>query len=187
MNVGMAALQDHEDYDVDLPSEVPAEDSGGQDCGARYLRILCRLTLIKSRIYKELYSTKAFGKSSSEVRAAVYGLDAELEKWKRDNPYMDVLSSSSSPTGAAGKEDVELIAKIGQRLAYYNSLIVVHRMPFLHEVVEWSSLHPDSDSNIDFKTVFAESYGSVEVCVQAARDSLKLIDLLPWRDVGYAW
>ncbi|KAL1966660.1 hypothetical protein VTN77DRAFT_4071 [Rasamsonia byssochlamydoides] len=184
---GMAALQDYEDFDVDLPSDDPPEGGAGlelsrQNWTVRYFRILCQHTVIKSRIYKELYSTKALAKSISEVRATVAELNAELEKWKRENPYIN----ASSPSGA-GKDDMELIARLGQRLSYYNSLIIIHRMPLLHEMTAWSRLQQRVDPKVDFKSIFAESYESTQVCVQAARDSLKLIDQLPWRDVGYAW
>ncbi|KKA22818.1 C6 transcription factor [Rasamsonia emersonii CBS 393.64] len=187
INVGTAALQDYEDFDVDLPSDDLSEgaavsEMGRQNCGVRYFRTLCQHTVIRSRIYKELYSTKALTKSISEVRATVNKLSAELEKWKRDNPYISVPSSAD-----AAKDDVELISRIGQRLSYYNSLIIIHRMPFLHEVLVWRG-HPSlSGPNVDYKSIYGESYESIQLCVQAARDSLKLINQLPWRDIGYAW
>lgn len=159
-------------------------EPGRQRCGVRYFRTLCQHTVIKSRIYKELYSTKALAKSISEVRATVNELSAELEKWKRENPYISISSSSAD----AGKDDMELISRLGQRISYYNSLIMIHRMPFLREVLVWTRSHPSlSGPNVDFKSIFGESYESIQLCVQAARDSLKLINQLPWRDIGYAW
>lgn len=183
---GNAPAQDVDDFDVDLPEDDHDDgytSSADNNCNIPFFRQLCRLTVIKSRIYGKLYSAKSLTKSSPEVHATVKELNAELEEWKRNNPVDEQL-----PQGAADADNLMGISQIGLQLAYYNSVIMINRIPLLHDF--FSTPHLTNDpckQNTHPRPLSAQSSYSTNICVQAARDSLKLVTTMPWGDIAWIW
>jgi hypothetical protein len=39
----------------------------------------------------------------------------------------------------------------------------------------------------DYRRIMREAVASTAICVQAARDTLKLVNNLPWGDIAWIW
>ncbi|KAF7594775.1 hypothetical protein BBP40_008278 [Aspergillus hancockii] len=141
------------------------------------------MTLIKSRIYSKLYAAKALQKTSpKEVYNIVRELQEELEEWHSASPFSQQLK----PRGA-GEDFLVGFATAGLQFGYYNSKIMIHRLPL---ILHFAYLHHstiDVKWDVDHKTIFNESSAASAICVQAARDTLKLVNNLPWGDIAWIW
>lgn len=173
VRAGSSPAQSVDDFDVSLP-EVDAENP-------LFFRQLCCLTIIKSRIYSKLYSAKALQRNPEEICRIVNDLHRELEEWRSENPF-----DNSCLQHVEGKGFLLGFASVGLQFVYYNSLIMVHRMPLLlhyyaNRVGSEIQLHIDPASFAD------QSQVSIAVCVNAARDTLKLVNVMPWGDIAWIW
>lgn len=154
------------DHDPEVSSDIP------------FFRQLCRMSLIKTRIYCQLYTAKALLKPPHEIYQTVKALHAELEEWKRDYPL------SEEPKLKVAEADFLFgFATIGLHYVYYNALIMIHRIPLLLNFMVSSRDEPG-----DLKSL-SKSYASKSavICVQAARDTLRLMNNMPWGDIAWIW
>lgn len=142
------------------------------------------MTVIKSRIYSKLYAAKALlNKSPTEICEIVRELHAELEEWKSADPF---LQQSLKQRGA-GDDFLMGFACAGLQFVYYNCLIMIHRLPlvihfaYMHRLASGGRVQPDS------MTILNQASSSTVICAQAARDTLKLVNNLPWGDVAWIW
>ena len=182
-------LQHPDDSDLDLPGEDPQAFNDTLENGCMWsiklFRSTCTHALLLSSIYRELYATKAFYKSFSEVCKTVTKLNDQLSEWKRKYSCLSYTPPKSKESKDLNRdEEVKIIAHISEKLGYLNSLILINRMPLLFEVAALKRMHP---GRIAVKSVSATSRNHNLICLHAARDSLKLLDRLPWRDVGFSW
>lgn len=144
---------------------------------------MCHMAVIKNRIYNRLYATKALlNKSPSEVLEIVRELHQDLEKWKSESAF-------SQSMGQRGPGDDFLVgfATAGLQCLYYNSLIIVHRLPQMMNFAYMHRLANGSRMPFDYKRIMREAVASTAICVQAARDTLKLVNNLPWGDIAWIW
>lgn len=173
MRAGSAPAQHVDDFDVGLPEVDPN--------GTPFFRQLCSLNIIKSRIYSRLYSTKGLQNSPEEICQIVRELHAELEEWKNDNPI-----DNSHLNHVNGDGFLLGFASVGLQFVYFNSLIMIHRMPL---VLYYYARTLENESRIHFdpKWFGDQSRESASVCVQAARDTLRLVNSMPWGDIAWIW
>lgn len=136
------------------------------------------MALIKSRIYCRLYSAKALLKHPREILQTVKELYAELEAWKKDNLFGD------EPRFKVTETDFLFgFASIGLEFGYFNALIMIHRIPLLLNYIITSRDDPE-----DLKLLSkAHAAKSGVICVQAARDTLRMVNNMPWGDVTWIW
>lgn len=136
------------------------------------------MALIKSRIYCRLYAAKALLKPPREIFQTVKELHAELEAWKKDYPFdVEPRLKIAEPEFLSG------FASIGLHFVYYNALIMIHRIPLL-----LNYLIASRDESEDLKSLSkAHAAKSGVICVQAARDTLRMVKKMPWGDIAWIW
>ncbi|PLN84559.1 hypothetical protein BDW42DRAFT_162219 [Aspergillus taichungensis] len=178
---GNAPTQHYEDLDVEFPVEEESEFVLTNNTS--FFRQLCSMTVIKSRIYNKLYATTALeNKSALEIIGIVRGLHADLEKWKATSAFDLALKHERG-----GEDFLVGFASAGLQFVYYNSLIMVHRVPLVIHFIYAHRLATGGQVPIDLKAILKESLTSTAVCVQAARDTLRLVNNLPWGDIAWIW
>jgi hypothetical protein len=118
-------------------------------------------------------------KPTREIYQAVRELHAELEDWKRDYPLND------EPKLQVAESDFLFgFASIGLHFAYYNALIMIHRVPLLlHYLV---GQRGESPPELKLLSIANASRSGV-ICVQAARDTLSMVNNMPWGDIAWIW
>lgn len=178
---GLSPVQNLDDLDLDLPN-ADSEDGSETDWSTPFFRISCQHTLIRFKIYQELYSSRALGKPLTDLQRAVDELNMELESWRRENPYL--RSKSSVKTFLDTEQELKIVSICSQWLAYNNSLILINRVPLIHEVVLRKG--PLTTLN-DFSSFSSNAQKGNWTCIQAARDSLKILQGLPSREMGCSW
>lgn len=167
---------------MDLPAEGIDE---GFPLGSHssFFRHLCQLTITKGRIYCKLYSTKALnGMSIIDIFRVVDQLHTELEEWKNDSAVDIQLKLKP-----AGEDFLFGFGSAGLRFVYYNSLIMIHRIPLIVHFVHARYVSRDRQKTSELRRIADQSAASSTICVQAARDTLKLVNSLPWGDIAWIW
>ncbi|EAW11343.1 transcription factor domain-containing protein [Aspergillus clavatus NRRL 1] len=182
IRTGNAPTQHLDDFDV----EIPTEDSEIEPIlsnNKSFFQQLCRIAVIKGRIYAKLYCAKAFqNKTAAEVVQIVRELHAELEEWRADNTYDEQLKQ-----GATGEDFLRGFASAGMQLVYYNSLILIHRVPLVIHFAQQRHLASVESGPYDTNIILKELSLSVAICTEAARGTLRLVNNLPWGDVAWIW
>lgn len=87
----------------------------------------------------------------------------------------------------AGEDFLFGFATAGLRLVYYNLLIMVHRIPLIVHFIHARHIPPDRQKASDLRLIANQSATSATICLQAARDTLKLVNSLPWGDIAWIW
>ncbi|GCB17746.1 uncharacterized transcriptional regulatory protein PB24D3.01 [Aspergillus awamori] len=179
---GSAPAQHFEDFDVDFPVDhihdpfVKARDGS-------FFRHLCQITVIKSRVFSKLYAAKALeNKSPEEIYNNIRELHGELEEWKRVN----ALEFRMKQRGA-GQDFLLGFASAGLQFVYYNTMIMIHRLPLM---IQFASAHYIARGHhppMDYDLISSEASASAAICVQAARDTVRLVNNLPWGDIAWIW
>ncbi|PWY78530.1 hypothetical protein BO94DRAFT_180223 [Aspergillus sclerotioniger CBS 115572] len=179
---GSAPAQHYEDFDVDFP----AENSGDAFVKARdssFFRQLCQLTLIKSRVFSKLYSAKALeNKAPEEIYDNIRELHEELEEWKRVNSFEFRMKQRG-----AGEDFLIGFASAGLQFVYYNTMIMIHRLPLMIQFASAHYIAKGDPPPMDHDLIMREATASSAVCVQAARDTVRLVNNLPWGDIAWIW
>lgn len=173
VRVGSAPAQNVDDFDVGLP-EVDHNSTFS-------FRQMCSLNVIKGRIQGRLYSARGLQKTPEELCQTVKELHAELEEWRNANPI-----DSSHLDQIKGDGFLAGFASIGLQLVYYNCLIMIHRLPL---VLYYYARRFENESRIHFDPRWFgdQPHVSASVCVQAARETLRLVNSMPWGDVAWIW
>lgn len=164
-----------DDFDVEFPSDNIDEEESSPDLA--WFSLLARLSVIKGQIYMKLYSAKSLRKSPPEIIATINELNAELDKWKSNGQITIQRRKTMEEQDAMFK-----LSRMALQLAYYNAVIMVNRMPVLHD----SFLAAHFPAAIT-RPYLSQALASNAICVQAARDSLKLMTTMPWGDVAWMW
>ncbi|EED20142.1 fungal specific transcription factor, putative [Talaromyces stipitatus ATCC 10500] len=182
---GRPPVQDDDDMNVELPSEIPPDNAGlipliGEGT-VNMFRLMCRFAIIESRVYKRLYSTKAAKQSDGELLNTIGELDRELEEWK------DSIPVDYRPEHEIKATHPPLILHVMiLHFAYYNCLTTIHRMAVHHGY--WTSRL----SNYAIQGLYARPlnprvFSSANICVTAARASINLIKYIPQGDFACVW
>ncbi|KAJ9236948.1 transcriptional regulator family: Fungal Specific TF [Paecilomyces variotii] len=164
-----------DDFDVDFPTDNIDDQEDGPD--VQWFSLLARLSVIKGRIYKRLYSAKSLRRSPREIIATIKELNAELDEWKSNS--QEIVHREQ---GNDERDFMFNLSRMALELAYYNAVIMVNRMPVLHD----SFLVVHFPAAVT-RPYFAQALESNAICVQAARDSLRLMNTMPWGDVAWMW
>ncbi|TQB72697.1 hypothetical protein MPDQ_006562 [Monascus purpureus] len=184
IRLGSAPAQNLDDFDVDYPQAESDEESLSEDSSVYlgFFRQFCLLSVIRGRIYVRLYGANSFEQRPADICEAVHELSANLEEWWNECPFQNQFKlKPGAPDFLFG------LASIGLRLVYYNSLIMIHRMlPLLNVMVGRNSMWR-SKLHIDMASLDNQASSSSAICLQAARDSLKLVNHMPWGDVSWLW
>lgn len=183
---GRPPVQDDDDMNVELPSEIPPDNVGiiplvtgeGQ---FNIFKVMCRFAIIQSRVYKRLYSTKASKQSDGEILNTIGELDKELEEWK-DNIPLDYRPEHEIKT-----THTPLILHVMIiHFAYYNCLTTIHRMAVHHGY--WTSrLSNYAIQGLNIRPLNPRVFSSANICVSAARASINLIKYIPQGDFACVW
>jgi hypothetical protein len=139
------------------------------------------MSIIKGRIYSRLYSAKALLRPPLEIYKTVKELHKELENWRGDYPF------TSEPKLKPGAPDFLLgFASVGLHFVYYNALIMIHRIPLLLHYSITSKETSKESKELEALSIRRASK-SASIGAQAARDTLKLINNMPWGDIAWTW
>ncbi|CAI7623692.1 unnamed protein product [Penicillium viridicatum] len=178
LRVGNAPSQHQDDFDVPLPEELESDKHGETASNIPFFRELCRMSLIKSRIYSRLYSVTALEKPPVEIYKTVKELYAELEQWKRESPAL--AEPGMKPTE---RDFLFGFASIGLHFVYHNAVIMIHRVPILLDYMITARKEPENVQSISK----AHASRSAAITAQAARDTLKVVNNMPWGDIAWTW
>jgi hypothetical protein len=180
IRLGNAPTQHFDDFDIEIPSDENVAGLVMADNKLFFPR-LCRIAVLRSRIYRLFYSARALeNKSTANICEMIHQLHAELDSWKSEC-HFDLLLKRRG----AGEDFLAGFASAGLFLVYYNSLIMIHRLPMLINFIYQS--RADSVPEFDLTLILSQSSSSTAICVQAARDTLKLVNNLPWGDIAWIW
>ncbi|KAK2767420.1 hypothetical protein FQN54_003576 [Arachnomyces sp. PD_36] len=183
---GRPPVQDDDDMNVELPSEDPPDNVGNIPLAdgkgkVNLFRLMCTFATIESKVYKQLYSTKASRQSDGELLNTIGELDRELEEWK------DGIPLDFRPEYEIKASHTPLILHIVVlHFAYYNCLTTIHRMSVHHGY--WTSrLSNYAIQGLNARPLNPRVFSSAVLCVQAARASIHLIKYIPQGDFACVW
>ncbi|MCJ1351462.1 MAG: hypothetical protein MMC33_001446 [Icmadophila ericetorum] len=183
---GRPPAQDDDDMNVELPSADPPDNVGNIPLAdgkgkTNLFRLMCTFATIESKVYKQLYSTKAAKQSDGALLNTIGELDHELEEWK-DNIPIDFrpeheIKASHTPL---------ILHVVVLHFAYYNCLTTIHRMSVHHGY--WTSrLSNYAIQGLNARPLNPRVFSSAALCVQAARASIHLIRYIPQGDYACVW
>ena len=136
------------------------------------------MSLIKSHIYSRLYSATALEKPPVDIYKTVKELHAELEGWKRGSPTLTEPIRKHT-----GGDFLFGFASIGLHFVYHNAVIMIHRVPiFLNYMV---TARKESEKVVSISK--AHALRSAAIGAQAARETLKVVNNMPWGDIAWTW
>jgi len=184
VRTGIPVLQDDDDMNVELPNENPEDGLGilMLDNGEGHLnifRLMAQFSMIEAKVHRELYSTKAAGKTWEEVLNTVGELDSELEDWKETIPIECQpeyeVKMSNSPLS---------LHLIQMHFAYYNCLRTIHKASIIANPMSRSD---KSWQKTDVSALNNRLQSSATMCLSTARASVRMVRSLPLQDVGFVW
>ncbi|KAL8949834.1 MAG: hypothetical protein Q9222_004099 [Ikaeria aurantiellina] len=183
---GRPPAQDDDDMNVDLPSEDPIDNIGNIPLAdgkgkINLFRLMCSFAVIESKVYKQLYSTKASKQSDGALLNTIGEIDKELEEWK------DAIPIDIRPEHEIKAAHPPLVLHIVVlHFAYYNCLTTIHRMSVHHGY--WTSrLSNYAIQGLNARPLNPRVFSSAALCVQAARASIHLIRYIPQGDYSCVW
>lgn len=183
---GRPPAQDDDDMNVDLPSadpddnigNIPLSDGKGK---VNLFRLMSEFATIESKVYKQLYATKATKQTDGELLNTIGHLDQLLEEWK------DSIPVDFRPEHEIKASHTPLILHIVVlHFAYYNCLTTIHRMSVHHGY--WTSrLSNFALQGLNARPLNPRVFSSAALCVSAARASVHLIKYIPQGDFACVW
>ncbi|OJJ46916.1 hypothetical protein ASPZODRAFT_15606 [Penicilliopsis zonata CBS 506.65] len=179
---GSAPSQHADDIDIGFPESIEDDTTSPHPCNISFFSQLSHLSWIRSRIYGRLYSTRSLDQMPEEACATVVELSRELEEWRRDHPFEMHVKQRPS-----GKDFLLGFASIGIQLVYYNALIMVNRFPSLLCLCYRSDPMNASSMRHITPQLAKQTSTSTAICMQAARDTLALVNSMPWGDIAWIW
>ncbi|KAL8803518.1 MAG: hypothetical protein Q9182_003119 [Xanthomendoza sp. 2 TL-2023] len=183
---GRPPAQDDDDMNVDLPSEDPMDNIGNIPLAdgkgkINLFRLMCSFSVIESKVYRQLYSTKASKQSDGALLNTIGDLDKELEVWKDSIP-VDIRPEHEIK--AAHPPLVLHIVVL--HFTYYNCLTTIHRMSVHHGY--WTNRLSDfAIQGLNARPLNPRVFSSAALCVEAARASIHLIKYIPQGDYSCVW
>lgn len=183
---GRPPAQDDDDMNVEMPTDDPKDNIGNIPLAdgkgkANLFKFMVEFAVIESKVYKQLYSTKASKQSDGELLNTIGELDKELEDWK-DRIPIDIrpeheIKATHTPL---------VLHVVVLHFAYYNCLTTIHRMSVHHGF--WTSrLSNYAIQGLNARPLNPRVFSSAALCVQAARASIHLIRYIPQGDYSCVW
>lgn len=186
LRAGRPPAQDDDDMNVELPDADPEDNIGNIPLAdgkgkMNLFRTMCEFSVIESKVYNRLYSTKATKQSDGELLNAIGELDQELEEWK-DNIPIDFR-----PEHEIKANHTPLILHVVMlHFAYYNCLTTIHRMSVHHGF--WTSrLSNYAIQGLNSRALNPRVYSSAALCTASARASISLLKYIPQGDFNCVW
>ncbi|KAK3299428.1 fungal-specific transcription factor domain-containing protein [Chaetomium fimeti] len=183
---GRPPAQDDNDMNVELPDADPADGIGNIPLAdgkgkMNLFRVMCELSIVESRVYTKLYSTKATKQSDGELLNTIGELDKELEDWK------DRIPIDFRPEHEIKASHTPLILHIVMlHFNYYNCLTTIHRMSIHHGY--WTSRLSDfAIQGLNARPLNPRIFSSAALCTSAARASISLLKYIPQGDFSCVW
>lgn len=183
---GRPPAQDDDDMNVELPSADPEDNIGNIPLAdgkgkVNLFRLMAEFSTIESKVYKQLYSTKAAKQSDGELLNTIGQLDHELEEWKDSIPIdfrpEHEIKASHTPL---------ILHVVVLHFTYYNCLTTIHRMSVHHGY--WTSrLSNYAIQGLNARPLNPRVFSSAALCVSAARASIHLIKYVPQGDFACVW
>ncbi|TVY15369.1 Fusaridione A cluster transcription factor fsdR [Lachnellula arida] len=183
---GRPPAQDDDDMNVELPSADPEDNIGNIPLAdgkgkLNLFRLMAEFATIESKVYKQLYSTKAAKQSDGELLNTIGDLDQQLEEWKDSIPIdfrpEHEIKASHTPL---------ILHVVVLHFAYYNCLTTIHRMSIHHGY--WTSrLSNYAIQGLNARPLNPRVFSSAALCVSAARASIHLIKYVPQGDFQCVW
>ncbi|KAG0156138.1 hypothetical protein PDIDSM_3314 [Penicillium digitatum] len=184
LRVGIPLAQRDDDMDVLLPTEVPPDNMGtvsttDQRRTFNVFRSMCELALIRSQIYKHLYSVAAADRPLVEVAAAVAMLNEKLQLWKDSIPTE--FQPESKRFSAFPKSSTISATLLFLHFSYFSCLIAIHRVPAARgsrlamDLVERNNVY-----NVPHPVVSM----SESLCTTAATASINLMKYIPKSNIA---
>lgn len=171
---------------IELPNEDPADNIGNIPLSdgkgkLNIFRLQCRFSIIQSKVYKQLYSTRAARQSDGELLNTIGELDRELEEWK------DGIPIDFRPEHEIKATHRPLVLHIVVlHLSYYNCLATIHRMSVHHGY--WTSrLSNYAIQGLNARPLNPRVFSSAALCVTAARSTIHLIKYIPQGNFCCVW
>ncbi|KAK5663112.1 hypothetical protein OQA88_6529 [Cercophora sp. LCS_1] len=183
---GRPPAQDDDDMNVELPDADPADGIGNIPLAdgkgkMNLFRVMCELSIIESKVYRRLYSTKAARQADGELLNTIGELDQELDDWK------DSIPIDFRPEHEIKASHTPLILHIVMlHFTYYNCLTTIHRMSIHHGY--WTSrLSNYAIQGLNAKPLNPRVFSSAALCTSAARASISLLKYIPQGDFSCVW
>lgn len=183
---GRPPAQDDDDMNVELPTENPNDNIGNIPLAdgkgnTNLFRLMCTFAIIESKVYRQLYSSKASKQSDGTLLNTIGELDKELEDWKEGIPLdfrpEHEIKASHTPL---------VLHIVVLHFAYYNCLTTIHRMSVHHGY--WTSrLSNYAIQGLNARPLNPRVFSSAALCVQAARASIHLLKYVPEGDYSCVW
>ena len=140
-------------------------------------RAMCTLSLIESKVFRELYTTKARESTPDARLQSISHLDKELQEWR------DAIPQQIRPEYEIECEPENRFAILILHFGYYNCLTAMHRASVHHG--SWTSedheKHVQDDSNFSPSVPRSTNSGpsprvfaSYALCISAARSTICL-------------
>lgn len=183
---GRPPAQDDDDWNVDFPSEDPADGIGNVPIPdgsgkVNLFKKFAEFAVINGKVYSRLYSVKATKQTDGELLATISELDQELELWK------DSLPHDFQPEHGVSKTQGPLLVHLTLlHLGYYNSLTTIHRRSIHHGY--WTGrLAQYAIEGRNVMPLNHRVFSSAALCVTAARMSIALLNYVPADDYTLMW
>lgn len=183
---GRPPAQDDDDMNVELPDADPADNIGNIPLAdgkgkMNLFRIICEFSVIESKVYRRLYSTKASKQTDGELLNTIGELDKELEDWK------DKIPIDFRPEHEIKASHTPLILHIVMlHFTYYNCLTTIHRMS-VHRGYWTNRLSNYASQGLNARPLNPRVYSSAALCTSAARASISLLKYIPQGDFSVVW
>ena len=142
-----------------------------------FFRLRVHLGIIEDKIYSKLYSLQALQLSKQSRDRNVQDLSRMLEKWELGVPpdFRPDKISTTLPKSSASHMVI-------LHLFFFHCLTKIHGVSFQSERWVTEALR------LERQDVFASKFWqSLEICISAARDSLRLVRILPQGDFACIW
>ncbi|KAH0274204.1 hypothetical protein KCU91_g5441, partial [Aureobasidium melanogenum] len=182
LRLGRPPMINDDDIDVPLPASIQPSNNAqtASDTPDRhhFFYKLTMLSKIESRIYSELYSSKAESQPASERLKSIVRLNQAIKDWRLkllpDVRPGDVLTCLPDERAA--------IAML--HLVYHNCILAIHRSP-LHSALWTAKANPIQSALSQDPEVREVVESSQHLCVNSARWSLSLMKQLNQRREGH--
>jgi hypothetical protein len=181
LRFGRPSVQDDADMNVELPSADPEDNIGNIPLSdgkgkVNLFRLMCEFSTIVSKVYTQLYSTRASKQSDGELLNTISELDQQLEEWKDSIPIdfrpEHEIKAAHTPF---------ILHVVVLHFGYYNCLATIHRM-FIHNGYWTSRLSNFAIQGLISRPNNPRVFSSAAICVSAARASIHLVKYVPQGD-----
>lgn len=151
------------------------------DDGLVFFRGLGSLTIITSRTIQRLYSKRGTNKLMN-IYESIADLNAQLEEWRRKLPLR--IHSLYEPKEFSFPTSM---ARVTLQLCYYQVLTLINRVPLLLELHSSRNGQRQGWSQGCYEAPQIDQTSEAAICLDAARETLKLIKDIPCKDHCWTW